>query len=101
MKLGNLITLNQQKDLIIESLKKLKKIYPGNALEIRIPPIYSIQILRGVNHRKGSPPATVEMCAETWLSLINRELSWQDGVSSGLIHASGEQSDLTKLLEGL
>jgi hypothetical protein len=41
------------------------------------------------------------MSPETWLKILSKELTWESGLAGGLIHASGEQSDLTKLLEGL
>ena len=70
---------------------------PGRAVEVRVPPYLAIQILGGTTHRRGTPPAVVEMSSQTWLELFTKELSWADAVSSGRIIASGERSDLSEL----
>ena len=93
--------MHQQKELVIETLKRFREMYPGNAVEIRIPPIMSIQILEGIKHKRGKPPATVEMSPDTWIKLIKRDLDWADGVNLGLIQASGLQSDLEAVIEKL
>jgi hypothetical protein len=93
--------MNLEKDEVLKSLKELAKSYPGNAVELRVPPYGVVQILAGIKHRRGTPPSVIEMSPQTWLKIVSKELTWESGVASGLIHASGEQSDLTKLLEGL
>jgi hypothetical protein len=70
---------------------------PGRAVEVRVPPYLAVQILGGTTHRRGTPPAVVEMNPKTWLELFTKELSWADAVSSGRIIASGERSDLSEL----
>jgi hypothetical protein len=83
------------------SLEYLAQKFPGKAVELRVPPIRVVQLLTGINHRRGTPPSVIEMSPETWLKILSKELTWESGLAGGLIHASGEQSDLTKLLEGL
>ena len=70
---------------------------PGRAVEVRVPPYLAIQILGGTTHRRGTPPAVVEMSPQTWLELFTRKLTWADAVTSGKIIASGERSDLSEL----
>jgi hypothetical protein len=70
---------------------------PGRAVEVRVPPYLAIQILGGTTHRRGTPPAVVEMSPQTWLELFSKKLTWADAVSSGKIIASGERSDLSEL----
>ena len=70
---------------------------PGRAVEVRVPPFLAVQILGGTTHRRGTPPAVVEMSPQTWLELFTRKLTWADAVSSGKITASGERSDLSEL----
>ena len=70
---------------------------PGRAVEVRVPPYLAIQILGGTTHRRGTPPAVVEMSPQTWLELFTKKLTWTDAVSSGKIIASGERSDLSEL----
>ena len=71
---------------------------PGRAVEVRVPPYLAVQILGGTTHRRGTPPAVVEMSPQTWLELFTKRLAWTDAVSSGMITASGERSDLSELL---
>jgi hypothetical protein len=70
---------------------------PGRAVEVRVPPYRAVQILGGTTHRRGIPPAVVEMSASTWLELFTQKLTWTDAVSSGNITASGERSNLSEL----
>lgn len=88
-------------NLIRISLDYLAQEFSGNAVELRVPPFRVVQLLTGINHRRGTPPSVIEMSPQTWLKIVSKELTWESGVASGLIHASGAQSDLTKLLEGL
>jgi hypothetical protein len=71
--------------------------HPGRAVEVRVPPFLAVQILGGTTHRRGTPPAVVEMSSQTWLELFTKELSWANAVASGKIIASGERSDLSEL----
>ena len=71
---------------------------PGRAVEVRVPPFLAVQILGGTTHRRGTPPAVVEMSPQTWLELFTQKITWADAVASGLIMASGERSDLSELL---
>ena len=71
---------------------------PGRAVEVRVPPYLAVQILGGTTHRRGTPPAVVEMSPQTWLELFTQKLTWAEAVTNGLINASGERSDLSELL---
>ena len=70
---------------------------PGRAVEVRVPPHLAIQILGGTTHRRGTPPAVVEMSPQTWLELFTKKLIWAEAVATGKIIASGERSDLSEL----
>ena len=80
------------------TLDLLKSAAPGKSVEVRIPPYAAIQAVEGVNHRRGTPSATVECDAETWLRLATGALSWSDAIASGHLSASGERSDLSAYL---
>ncbi len=80
------------------SLEELAAIAPGRSLEVRVPPWGAVQAVEGSIHRRGTPPAVVEMDAETWLGLVTGLLSWDDAVAAGAVDASGERSDLSALL---
>jgi hypothetical protein len=91
------------KDLNIKLQVKLildliKSISPGKSVELRVPPYGAIQCVAGSNHRRGTPPNTVEMSGETLIKLINQPDSWSILCLQGEIQASGISSDLTKII---
>ena len=77
------------------SLTWFASLHPGRAVELRVPPFKAVQILGGTTHRRGTPPAIVEMKPATWLGLLHGELEWAHAVADGRIQASGERSDLS------
>jgi hypothetical protein len=79
------------------SLRWFAEQNPGRAVEVRVPPFLAVQIMGGTTHRRGTPPAVVEMSPQTWLELFTKKLIWEDAVSGGKILASGERSDLSEL----
>lgn len=79
-------------------LGELQQRYPGRAVEVRVPFVGAVQILEGTRHRRGTPPAVVEMSAETWVSLAQGKIIWGDAVDQGLVDASGERADLSAYL---
>jgi hypothetical protein len=88
------------KDLKIKTQVKLildliKSISPGKSVELRVPPYGAIQCVAGSNHRRGTPPNTVEMSGPTLIKLINEPDLWTELVSQGEISASGIASDLS------
>ncbi|CAA9360295.1 MAG: FIG00820565: hypothetical protein [uncultured Nocardioidaceae bacterium] len=68
---------------------------PGGAVEVRVPPYAAVQAVGGTTHKRGTPPAVVELDADTWLALATGELAWHDAVAAGRVTASGERSDLS------
>lgn len=71
---------------------------PGNSVEVRVPPYAAVQVIEGIRHRRGNPPATVECDARTLIELAIGALTWEDAVGSARLSASGERSDLSRLL---
>ena len=80
------------------TLQLLEARAPGQAVEVRVPPFGAVQILPGTTHRRGTPPAVVEMPAEVWLALAVGVLPWSTAISQGLVAASGNRADLGELL---
>jgi hypothetical protein len=71
---------------------------PGHSVEVRVPPYAAVQVVAGVRHTRGTPPAVVETDAETWIALATGALAWSEAEESGSVRASGERADLTLYL---
>jgi len=71
---------------------------PGGAVEVRVPPYAAAQAVGGTTHKRGTPPAVVEVDPATWIELGLGQLAWADAERSGRLRASGERSDLSPLL---
>ena len=80
-----------------EILDLIKNISPGKSVELRVPPYGAIQCVAGSNHRRGTPPNTVEMSGQTLIRLINEPSLWITLCESGEIMASGVVSDLSNV----
>lgn len=79
-------------------LAVLEERAPGHSVEVRVPPYAAVQVIPGVRHTRGTPPAVVETDAETWLALATGRLVWADAVAQGRVSASGERTDLSHYL---
>lgn len=84
----------QTKLLVKHFLAVLAERAPGRSVEVRVPPYAAAQVVAGVRHTRGTPPAVVEMDAETWIALATGELPWADAPMS----ASGQRADLSAYL---
>lgn len=71
---------------------------PGRSVEVRVPPYAAVQVVPGVRHTRGTPPAVVETDAGTWLALAAGRTTWHEAVESGGVRASGERTDLSPYL---
>ncbi len=71
---------------------------PGGAVEVRVPPYAAAQAVGGTTHKRGTPPAVVELDAVTWVALAIGDLTWGEAAAGGRLVASGERSDLSPLL---
>ena len=84
--------------LVKHFLALLSERAPGASVEIRVPPYAAVQAVAGVRHTRGTPPAVVELDADTWIALATGELAWNDAQRTGRVRASGERADLSPLL---
>ena len=82
-----------------EILDLIRNISPGKSVELRVPPYGVIQCVAGGNHRRGTPPNTVEMGAQTLIRLINEPSLWITLCESGEVMASGVASDLSNVFD--
>ena len=67
---------------------------PGRSVEVRVPPYAAAQVVPGVRHTRGTPPAVIELDAATWIDLATGATSWAEAMETGLVRASGERADL-------
>lgn len=79
-------------------LEELGAKAPGRSVEVRVPPFGAVQCIEGTSHRRGTPPAVIEMDAPTWIALAAGRTAWADAVLEGRVQASGERADLSALL---
>ena len=84
--------------LVKHFLAVLESRAPGHSVEVRVPPYAAVQVVPGVRHTRGTPPAVVELDAQTWIALATGALSWVDALTSGTVTASGERTDLSPYL---
>lgn len=71
---------------------------PGSSVEVRVPPYAAAQVIPGVRHTRGTPPAVVELDGPTWVGLATGAVSWADALAEGRIRASGQRADLSPYL---
>lgn len=71
---------------------------PGHSVEVRVPPYAAAQVIPGVRHTRGTPPAVVELDGPTWVALATGRETWAEAMAEGRIHASGQRADLTPYL---
>ena len=63
-----------------------------------MPPYAAVQVIPGVRHTRGTPPAVVELDADTWIDLATGALAWSAAEESGRVRASGQRADLSAYL---
>lgn len=78
-------------------LEELGTNYPGNAVEVRIPPYGAVQCIEGPTHTRGTPANVVEMDPTSWLELALGKQTFEELAASGKLTASGSRSDLAGL----
>ena len=65
-------------------LAVLEERAPGRSVEVRVPPYAAVQVVEGVRHTRGTPPAVIETDADTWIALATGELGWADAVETAV-----------------
>lgn len=88
----------EHKLLVRHFLAALETRAPGRSVEVRVPPWGAVQVVEGVRHTRGTPPAVVEMAPATWLDLATGATTWAEAVAAGRVSASGERADLAPYL---
>ena len=89
---------DQTRLLVKHFLAVLSERAPGASVEVRVPPYAAVQAVTGVRHTRGTPPAVVELDAETWIALATGDVTWTEAEREGRVRASGERADLSPLL---
>ena len=88
-------TPDQTRLLVKHFLAVLAERAPGASVEVRVPPYAAVQAVAGVRHTRGTPPAVVELDADTWIELAVGHVSWAEADAGGRVRASGERADLS------
>lgn len=73
-------------------LQQLEEANPGGTIELRVPPFGAVQLVGGLNHRRGTPPNVVEINPENFLALALGQVSWESLVEAGKLLASGSRA---------
>lgn len=84
--------------LVKHYLAVLEERAPGRSVEVRVPPFAAVQVIPGVRHTRGTPPAVIETDSDTWLAVATGRTTWAEALASGAVVASGERTDLTAYL---
>ncbi|MGL4831236.1 MAG: sterol carrier family protein [Propionibacteriaceae bacterium] len=73
--------------------------YPGQAIEVRVPPYAAVQLSDGTGptHTRGTPPSVVETSPQTFIRLAAGRLHFHDAVAQGAVTASGAHCDLSTM----
>lgn len=79
-------------------LEELAEKAPGRSVEVRVPPFGAVQCVEGTTHRRGTPPAVVEMPADEWMRLALGRADWSEISRVPTVSVSGERTDLSALL---
>ncbi len=79
-------------------LEELSSRFPGNSVEVRVPPFGAVQCVEGPRHTRGTPPNVVEMAPTDWVALAVGETNWSALTEAGRIAASGTRADISKHL---
>ena len=64
-------------------LAELERRAPGRSVELRVPPYAAIQLIAGTAHRRGTPPALVQLAAPDLIDLAEDERHVAHGGSPG------------------
>ena len=94
---GHPVSRQEWKAAVKAVLSDLSSIAPGRSVEVRVPPYAAVQVVAGTTHRRGTPPALVQMSPQTLLHLATGDVGWVEASVAGAIRASGERSDLSSL----
>ena len=86
------IRTNNQPTAVRYLLQQIENKHPGGTIELRVPPYGAVQILDGLNHRRGTPPNVVELNPEVFLELALGKGSFEEKAGSGSVSLSGDRA---------
>ena len=81
------VAADDRRALTKHYLAVLEQRAPGHSVEVRVPPYAAVQVIPGVRHTRGTPPAVVEMDAPTWVALASGDLVLDVGESRDELQA--------------
>lgn len=86
------IRSNTQPTAVRYLLQQIENKHPGGTIELRVPPYGAVQILDGLNHRRGTPPNVVELNPDVFLELALGQSTFEEKAGSGSVSLSGDRA---------
>jgi hypothetical protein len=74
-------------------LQEMQLQHPGGTIELRVPPFGAVQLVGGLNHRRGTPPNVVELDPTSFLALCDGSKTWADLKHEGKLITSGSKAE--------
>ncbi|MDR1861508.1 MAG: sterol carrier family protein [Candidatus Ancillula sp.] len=82
---------SRQREEVLENIQALARAFEGHSVELRVPFVGAVQFLEGQNHRRGTPPNTIEISAELYNELLTAQVRFAD--VRDRVDASGARSE--------
>lgn len=79
-------------------LEELAERFPGNTLEVRVPPYGAVQCVEGPKHTRGTPPNVVELTPDAWILLAVGCIDWENLPTKHKVSASGTRATLAGMV---
>ena len=80
---------------------RLGQTYPGQAIEVRIPPHTAVQLgsfTTETSHHRGTPPNVVEMDADLFIRLSCGFVAWSEVTDGGILFSGAHADELGQML---
>lgn len=84
---------NQEPMAVRYLLQLLETKHPGGTIELRVPPHGAVQLVGGLNHRRGTPPNVVELDPKSFFELAMGTASFETLQTAGRVLVSGARAN--------
>ena len=73
-------------------LQCLSELHPGGTIELRVPPFGAVQLVSGMDHRRGTPPNVVEISPELFIELCLGKTTFDAHLNTRQLSLSGTRA---------